>query len=188
MSNKIEKIIEQDINNNYKVEYNKEELYKNFIPKTNNKKTIYITKLKLTFSLLIVCIVGLVLGCTISYIGHYKNNNSDIITDEFREFVSGYGQDVNDIDLYYYLCVDNRCNLYIYKKTKQDNNEKEILYFYYAKFSKDPIKVKLHINNNGTILNENPYGLLAKNKLETSMQEINFSIEIDGKIKQFILN
>lgn len=187
MSNKIKKIIEQDINNNYKVEYNKEELYKNFIPK-NSKNTIYITKLKLAIDLIIVCMIGLIIGCTVTYITDYNCRNDDVIIEELREFVSGYGFDIKEDDKYAQLMISNKNQINIYIKTEKTNNKDYIYYFYSVSPRIITYDCILTINNNAIKLNEKDFGLLLKKEFDESEQTLEFSIEIDGEIKQFILN
>lgn len=182
MSNKIKKIIEQDINNNYKVEYNKEELYKNFIPK-NSKNTIYITKLKLALNLIIVCIIGLFVGGTITYVTHYCNNDM-VITDEFREYVSEYGFNIKDEDLYYKMKIDEHHKINIFKK-----REYERVFYFYSIYPNNMMSdYNLIIDNNVISLKKQNFGLLEIKESTDLNQTLEFSIEIDGKIKQFILN
>lgn len=187
MSNKIKKIIEQDINNNYKVEYNKEELYKNFIPK-NSKNTIYITKLKLALNLIIVCIIGLIIGCTVTYITDYNCRNDDVITEEFREFVSEYGFEIKEDDKYAQLMISNKNQITIFKKLLNADDKEYIYYFYTVAPQKITIDCNMIVDYKIIKLDKEEFGLLEIKESTDLNQTLEFSIEIDGKIKQFILN
>lgn len=176
----LKKLIRNDIETNYNVNYNEEEALSHFVVKEKVKNT----KLRIALNYAVVCLIGIVLGFAacihINKLGDYK----EIITEEFKDFVNNKGYPICENDLKYNLNFYDRCNIIIYEiETKDIAN-----YYYIIKIDDCIIKPYLFYKNQKLELSHNSFGLLDsfdKNKDERTLK---FHIEVAGKTVEYVLN
>ena len=175
----LKKLIRNDIETNYNVNYNEEEALSHFVVKEKIKNT----KLRIALNYAVVCLIGIVLGIVVCIplgeLGSQKN-----ITQEFEDFVNSKGYPICENDLKYNLNFFDRCNIIIYEiETKDIAN-----YYYIIKIEDCIIKPYLFYENQKLELSHNSFGLLDsfdKNKDERTLK---FHIEVDGKTIEYVLN
>jgi len=186
MKKNIKELIKQDINNSYKVEYDLNELHDSFVPKTYSKNEVHISKKRLVLYFILVCVLGVFIGAL--RLGYF-NANSQMITNELREFVyDEYGCKIQDIDLWYSLKIDEDNTLYIFYKNIKSNSKINNAYIYMYKTKNNYDNMFIITNNFKIKIENNSFGVLTEKDSNDPNQTIEFSIEINGKIKDFLLN
>lgn len=175
----LKKLIRNDIETNYNVNYNEEEALSHFVVKEKVKNT----KLRIALNYAVVCLIGIVLGFAIC-IPLKKINVQDYITDEFEAFVNKDGDYICENNLKYNLNFYDRCNIIIYRVESKDIAN----YYYIVKISDTVNIANLFYENQKLELTHNSFGLLDsfdKNKEEETLK---FYIEVDGKTIEYVLN
>ena len=175
----LKKLIRNDIETNYNVNYNEEEALSHFVVKEKVKNT----KLRIALNYAVVCLIGIVLGIVICIpLGKFGGQNN--ITQEFEEFVNREGYIIQEKNLKYNLNFFDRCNIIIYEiETKDIAN-----YYYIIKIKGRVSMVNLIYQEKETKQKHNSFGLLDsfdKNKDELTLK---FHIEVDGKTIEYVLN
>ena len=175
----LKKLIRNDIETNYNVNYNEEEALSHFVVKEKVKNT----KLRIALNYAVVCLIGIVLGFAICIpLGKFGGQNN--ITEEFEEFVNKEGYPICEDYLKYNINFYDRCNIIIYRvESKNIAN-----YYYIVKIEGRVSVVNLIYQEKATKLKHNSFGLLDsfdKNKEEETLK---FHIEVDGKTIEYVLN
>ena len=175
----LKKLIKNDIETNYNVNYNEEEALSHFVVKEKVKNT----KLRIALNYAVVCLIGIVLGIVICIpLGKFGGQNN--ITEEFEAFVNKDGDYICENNLKYNLNFYDRCNIIIYRVESKDIAN----YYYIIKIDDFIIKPYLFYKNQKLELTHNSFGLLDsfdKNKEEETLK---FHIEVDGKTIEYVLN
>ncbi len=186
MKNKIKKYIEDDFNKSYKCNVDVNKIIQNAniqIQEEPIKKKSFI--LKPIYQIVMICVLVLVMSFTIVYI-NLDNKSDDILTCEFKKYMKSY--EVKYTEEYdYSIKVGKDLKIYIFKcyNLKNDNND----YLFYIFKSKQEISnCYIIIDNDKTSVIQDSFGLLKIIDENTIDKSIKFSVEINGEIKDFVLN
>ena len=175
----LKKLIRNDIETNYNVNYNEEEALSHFVVKEKVKNT----KLIIALNYAVVCLIGIVLGFAICI--PLKNINvQDYITEEFEAFVNKEGYPICENYLKYNINFYDRCNIIIYRVESKDIAN----YYYIIKIDDCIIKPYLFYENQKLELTHNSFGLLDSFDKNKDEETLKFHIEVDGKTIEYVLN
>ena len=182
MKKKIEKIIQEDYNNNYNFKPNKEKIYNELgIDRNKSKGVMYWKRLCNSLAIVIIiliCGIGGVVGLVI------KNKHLGIneYSQEFEDYTKNF--QCNTVVSYCQLSLSSFENFYIYTGKTKSN---QMYYFYYfTSYNNFNIVILLNDSKEIELFNE-CYGTLAI-KEENDSKTLKFSLSINGEIKEFILN
>lgn len=183
MKKKIEKIIQEDYNNNYNFKPNKEKIYNELgIDRNKSKGVMYWKRLCNSLAIVIIiliCGIGGVVGLIIKD----KHLGINEYSQEFEDYTNSF--QCNTVVSYCQLSLSSFENFYIYTGKTKSN---QMYYFYYYVTSSQRIENdKLIIDSQEIMLYNECYGILAI-KEENDSKTLKFSLSINGEIKDFILN
>ena len=185
MKKNIKKLIKEDFQKSYSCGYNKEEVLQNFVVKEKDKELIHTTKRKLILQYCLIGILGILMGMTSCAFTFREINDNNVITQEFREYLREEGYRVEIVKEKYLITIDEEIVLYIYEMDSFINVN-YINYYFIVKSSLNS-KIILNTEYQNIPVENNSYGMIAK-KEKQEEQTIEFSIEIDGKVKNYVLN
>lgn len=182
MKKKIEKIIQEDYNNNYNFKPDKEKIYNELgIDRNKSKGVMYWKRLCNSLAIVIIiliCGIGGVVGLVIKD----RHQGVNEYTKEFKDYTKSLKCD--SLNLYCNLIVNGHDDFLIYSGKTEKNQH---YYFYYFTTQKDNNNVILLNDSQEIKLDNECYGILAI-KEENDSKALKFSLSINGEIKEFILN
>ena len=187
MKKDIKKLIKEDFTNSYSVKYNKEELHNNFIVKEKEDQIVHTPKRKLILNYCLVALIGILMGVVVILFDDYLDSKNDVITEEFVRFLQEDGYKLKTRKEKYFISINNNLEIYIFQNKIKTQDDVEVKYYYFINIEKT-IQSYLIINKEKIKLYDNCYGILTIIKESDPDQSLRFSIEVDGMIKEYILN
>ena len=186
MKKNIKKLIKEDFQKSYSCGYNKEEVLQNFVVKEKDKELIHTTKRKLILQYCLIGILGILMGMTATALKESLLCENQVITQEFKKYLKEEGYRGMNPDARYIITVGDEMTVYIY--LFNNINKKDYNYYYYFVKTTSNKKYDLKISNRTYEIENNSHGLLTVIEKQEEKQELEFSIEINGKVKKYVLN
>lgn len=192
MNKKIKEELMNDFNETYNFEPKKQSmhnLYERKDPMERKIRWMFVIWKRISFGLAAALLL-LIISVTLIFIfvpfSSFKNLGDEAITEEFEQFVFEHTGD-DTLDCTYVISVNHKDNIYIFRKKYLDSNDQYIYsYFYIIKSEYTIQNTYLIINNQKISVSNDSYGII----LETQEADapVEFSIEINGKIKEYKLS
>lgn len=193
---KIEKLIKDDYNKNYKYVPNKEKLFKDLgievvEMKEYSAKWMRISKVFMTLSIVLTCCLIGVICVGFGFISQQTCNPR--LTSEFKEYVNEYSEDINELyrSSIMNIKLDDNNYLYLYKIDSTQSKDGNIYYFYFVR-NKNKIDNAFLVINYGTQieieLHNKSFGMIAMHTIEQEEEIVQFAIRYQEKTKKYYIN
>ena len=188
MKKNIKKLFKEDFRKSYSCNYNKEEVMLNFVVKEKNKGLIHTTKRKLILQYCLIGLLGIVIGISIYHFKDSFNGNNDVITEEFREYLKEQGYRSTIEKEQYLITIEKKIDVYIYVINLEKNSDSKYYSYYFLIKVDNDESYRLNAYGNTYQIKNDSFGILKENYGDQSSDFIEFSIEVDGQIKKYVLS